>query len=179
MQGVISLKAVILICYKHAPYWTAVWRHQELPAWAARFLGYSGDDICGTELIWSYGKSQSKVFAVHAIKAFRVSGGKAPLILNLGEVSGELHAPAALPPGRKAGAYWMECWVGARASLDVSEKNYRFLPCRNSNPGPFNQYPNPYTTDNTQPTFQVMEKEKCENWSRSVTRIKMVMVLAV
>jgi hypothetical protein len=37
------------------------------------------------------------------------------------EVSGQLHASAALPPGKDASTHWMEGWVGPRASLDVIE----------------------------------------------------------
>jgi hypothetical protein len=38
------------------------------------------------------------------------------------EVSGEHHAPAALPPRVKPVAYWTGGWVGLRAGLDVLEK---------------------------------------------------------
>jgi hypothetical protein len=42
------------------------------------------------------------------------------------EVSGQLHAPAALPPRERApGTYWIEGWVGPRASLDT----YRLWDC--------------------------------------------------
>jgi hypothetical protein len=34
------------------------------------------------------------------------------------EVSGQLHAPATLPPGRALGTHWIGGWVGPRAILD-------------------------------------------------------------
>jgi hypothetical protein len=43
------------------------------------------------------------------------------------EVSGLLHAPAALPPRESdAGTHWIGGWVGSRAVLDavVKRKNY-------------------------------------------------------
>jgi hypothetical protein len=43
------------------------------------------------------------------------------------EVSGQLHAPAGLPPGKKAhSTYWIGGWVGTRAGLDDVEKR-KFL----------------------------------------------------
>jgi hypothetical protein len=43
------------------------------------------------------------------------------------EVSGQLHAPAALPPGETApGTQWIGGWVGPRAGLDDVEKR-KFL----------------------------------------------------
>jgi hypothetical protein len=42
-------------------------------------------------------------------------------------VSGQLHAPAALPPGERAtGTHWIGGWVGPRAGLDAVEKR-KFL----------------------------------------------------
>jgi hypothetical protein len=40
------------------------------------------------------------------------------------EVSGQLHAPAALPPGKDtlAGTHWTGGWVGPRAVLNTVEK---------------------------------------------------------
>jgi hypothetical protein len=37
-------------------------------------------------------------------------------------VSGQLHAPAALPRERDPGTYWIGGWVGSRASLGTVEK---------------------------------------------------------
>jgi hypothetical protein len=38
------------------------------------------------------------------------------------EVSGQLHAPAALPRGERApGTVWIGGWVGFRAGLDAVE----------------------------------------------------------
>jgi hypothetical protein len=43
------------------------------------------------------------------------------------EVSGQLHAPAALPPGKEPpGAHWIGGWVDLRAGLDDLEKR-KFL----------------------------------------------------
>jgi hypothetical protein len=54
------------------------------------------------------------------------SGGIAPRIFrprHWMEVSGQLHAPAALPPTERApGTHWIESWVGARAVLDAVVK---------------------------------------------------------
>jgi hypothetical protein len=47
---------------------------------------------------------KDKAVPVHAIKAFRGSGGTAPLIRNLGtrwRESGQIHAPTVIPPGKK------------------------------------------------------------------------------
>jgi hypothetical protein len=46
------------------------------------------------------------------------------------EVSGQLHAPAALPPKKRApGTHWIGYWVGPSASLDRGEeKNSQPLP---------------------------------------------------
>jgi hypothetical protein len=42
-------------------------------------------------------------------------------------MSGQLHVPAALPPGERApGTHWVEGWVDPRASLDDLEKR-KFL----------------------------------------------------
>jgi hypothetical protein len=49
------------------------------------------------------------------------------------EVSGQLHAPAALPPEKDPpGTHWIGGWVGPRAGLDMVSK--RPSPCRESNP---------------------------------------------
>jgi hypothetical protein len=36
---------------------------------------------------------------------------------------GQLHAPAALPPGKIPGIHCIGGWVGPRAGLDVCEKS--------------------------------------------------------
>jgi hypothetical protein len=46
------------------------------------------------------------------------------------EMSGQLHTPAALPPGKGIGG-----WLGFRVSLDAVEKKKIFCPCRESNSG--------------------------------------------
>jgi hypothetical protein len=48
-------------------------------------------------------------------------------------VGGQLHAPAALPPGKRTGTHFIGGWVGSRADLDVCEKS---RPYRDSVPGP-------------------------------------------
>jgi hypothetical protein len=51
------------------------------------------------------------------------------------EVSGQLHAPAALPPGKEPpGAHWIGGWVGPRAVLDAVVKRKIPSPHRKSNP---------------------------------------------
>jgi hypothetical protein len=51
-------------------------------------------------------------------------------------MSGQLHAPAALPPGERAtGTSWIGGWVGPRAGLDDMEKwKFFTLPGRNCEP---------------------------------------------
>ena len=69
--------------------------------------------------------TNGNVFPVHAIKAYRRSGGLAPLIFNLGTKWRWLvnfHAPAALLPGIIPGSHWVGGWTGPTAGLDVSEK---------------------------------------------------------
>jgi hypothetical protein len=51
------------------------------------------------------------------------------------EVSGQLHAPAALPPGeRVSGTHWIGGWVGPRAVLDAVVKRKIPISRRESNP---------------------------------------------
>jgi hypothetical protein len=50
------------------------------------------------------------------------------------EMSGQLHAPAALAPGAsETGIHYIEGWVGPRVGLDVME-NKNFSLYRESNP---------------------------------------------
>jgi hypothetical protein len=44
------------------------------------------------------------------------------------EVSGQHHAPAALPPEKKPGAYWVGGWMGIRAGRDVCQKRKSPVP---------------------------------------------------
>jgi hypothetical protein len=45
------------------------------------------------------------------------------------EVSGQLHAPAALPPGKTPGTHWIGGWVGHRVGLDdVEMRKFLILP---------------------------------------------------
>jgi hypothetical protein len=51
------------------------------------------------------------------------------------EVSGQLHAPAALPPReRDPGTHWIGGWVGPRAVLDTVVTREIPSPRRESNP---------------------------------------------
>jgi hypothetical protein len=50
------------------------------------------------------------------------------------QVSGQLHAPAALPPRERApGTHWIGGWVGPRAILDAVVKRRIPSPRRESN----------------------------------------------
>jgi hypothetical protein len=51
-------------------------------------------------------------------------------------VGGQLHAPAALPQGKRPGTHYIGGWVGPRAGLDGCEKS---RPHRDSIPGPSSQ----------------------------------------
>jgi hypothetical protein len=51
------------------------------------------------------------------------------------EVSGQLHTPATLPPGKEPpGTHWIGGWVGPRAVLDAVVKRKIPSPRRESNP---------------------------------------------
>jgi hypothetical protein len=51
------------------------------------------------------------------------------------EVSGQLHTPAALLPGKEPpGTHWIGGWVGPRAGLDAMVKRKIPRPRRESNP---------------------------------------------
>jgi hypothetical protein len=51
------------------------------------------------------------------------------------EVSGRLHAPAALPPGKEPPVtHLIGSWEGRRAGLDTVVKRKLPIPCRDSNP---------------------------------------------
>jgi hypothetical protein len=50
------------------------------------------------------------------------------------EVSGQLHAPTALPPRERApGTHWIGGWVGPRAVLDTIPPDSAQLPCDQCN----------------------------------------------
>jgi len=52
-------------------------------------------------------------------------------------VRGQLHAMAALPPGKKTpGIYWIGDWEGPRAGLDAVEKRNVLSPAENRAPEP-------------------------------------------
>jgi hypothetical protein len=48
------------------------------------------------------------------------------------EVSSELHALAALPPGKNHGTHRIGGWIGPRAGLDTLEKRMSYS-CQNLN----------------------------------------------
>ena len=48
------------------------------------------------------------------------------------EVGGQLHAPAALPPGKRLGTHCTGGWVGPRTGLDGCEKSFTFAGFANS-----------------------------------------------
>jgi hypothetical protein len=50
------------------------------------------------------------------------------------EVSGQLHAPAALPPGKKPDTLWIGGWVGPRTVLEAVVKRKIPSPRRESIP---------------------------------------------
>jgi hypothetical protein len=53
------------------------------------------------------------------------------------EVSGQPHDLAALPLGeRTPGTYWIEDWMGPRASLDMVANKKIPSPAGNQNPSP-------------------------------------------
>jgi hypothetical protein len=57
------------------------------------------------------------------------------------EVSGQLHAPAALPPEERAsGTNWIGGWVVPRASLDAVEKNLALPVIEVETPSPYLEF---------------------------------------
>ena len=52
------------------------------------------------------------------------------------ELSGQLHAPAALLPGKNPGTRWMSGWVGLRDGVDGFREEEVSCLCRDSNPSP-------------------------------------------
>jgi hypothetical protein len=46
------------------------------------------------------------------------------------DMSGQLHAPAALPQGKGSGTHWIGGWVGPRADLDAVVKRKIPSPCQ-------------------------------------------------
>jgi len=75
------------------------------------------------------------------MKACRIDGGRAPLILNHSTgmaVSGRLHSPAVSPPGRNLDISWKEGWAGCKAGLGYLEKRNISGLGRNSNSVPSN-----------------------------------------
>jgi hypothetical protein len=45
-------------------------------------------------------------------------------------VGGQLHAPAALPPGKRPGTHCIGGWVGPRAGLDLPIIVQELTPCK-------------------------------------------------
>jgi hypothetical protein len=50
------------------------------------------------------------------------------------EVSGQLHAPTALPPGKNPNTHWIGDWVSPRAGLETMVKIKIPSPRQDSNP---------------------------------------------
>jgi hypothetical protein len=50
-------------------------------------------------------------------------------------MSGQLHVPADLAPGKNSGTHWTRGWVSTRAGLNALEKRKITCPCWGSNPG--------------------------------------------
>jgi hypothetical protein len=48
----------------------------------------------------------------------------------------QLHAPAALPPGKRLGTYFIAGWVDPRAGLEGFKEEKISWPQRSSNPKP-------------------------------------------
>jgi hypothetical protein len=70
----------------------------------------------------------------HATKTYWGNGGIAPPG-HLMEVSGQLHAPTALPTGKEPLiTHWIGSWVGSRVVLDSVMKRKIPSPRRESNP---------------------------------------------
>jgi len=52
------------------------------------------------------------------------------------EVTGQLHAPATLPPGERAPlTHWIGDWMGPRAGLDAMMRGKKTLLCQELNFG--------------------------------------------
>jgi hypothetical protein len=51
------------------------------------------------------------------------------------EVSGQLHAPAALPSGKDPSTHWIGRWVDSAAGLNEMAERKSLSPCRESKPG--------------------------------------------
>jgi hypothetical protein len=75
-------------------------------------------------------------------------------------VSGQLHVPAALPPGKRPGTHCIGGWVGPRAGLGGCEK---YRPHRDSIPGLFSPYRVAIPTTLSRPT------KLPQNWKGSIT----------
>ena len=70
----------------------------------------------------------SEVVVLHAMEAYRRDGGIAPLIRKIcarWPVSGQTHAPAALPEGMIRSAHSVGRWLGPRDDLDLFLKKKR------------------------------------------------------
>jgi hypothetical protein len=72
-------------------------------------------------------KSSLGLIEHQTMKTYGVKEGIAPRILNLVrqmDVSGQLHAPADLPPkGKAPGTHCGGGWVGPRSNLEAAELN--------------------------------------------------------
>jgi hypothetical protein len=111
-------------------------RHDGLTAWWLNTVPANASRILHGRHVFKL--SLCFLIEHHSMKAYWGSGGGiAPRILwrrHLMEVSAQLHAPAALPPGKRApGTHLIGGWVGPRAVLDAVVKRKIPSPHRESN----------------------------------------------
>jgi hypothetical protein len=66
----------------------------------------------------------------------RHGGGREEIQRQQVRVSGQLHARAALPPGKNFRTHKIGRWVGPRVDLGCFRENKILCPCLNSKPGP-------------------------------------------
>jgi hypothetical protein len=81
-------------------------------------------------------------------------------------VSGQLQAPAALPPGKEpASTHCIGDLVGPIAGLDAAEQKFFFCPCRESNPGPLFHSPSLHRQKSE------VYRRKVDTWDEMLDRI--------
>ena len=86
-------------------------------------------------------------------------------------VDGQLHAPAALPPGNRPGTHCIGGWVGPRAGLDGCEKS---LPHRDSIPGPSSSKQVAIPTELSDIGGLILTGRKQKYWERKVSQYYLV-----
>jgi hypothetical protein len=70
-------------------------------------------------------------------------------------VSGQLHAPAALSPGKNVGIHSIAGWMGPRADLDSFGEEKMFLPMPGYEPRTVQPIGNRYTDTEKKPVFLI------------------------